>query len=129
MPKHLFQPGNTIGRLGKPKGTRNALDAFAYACALAHVQHNLKEPAPEEYGQTNLWKALEVTLRTSPGEYLRRIGAMLPKEVSLQHTTARELSDEDLSNVIEGIRVRLLEAKEQRALDQASQMRLVEHVQ
>ena len=77
MPSPRFQPGNTIGAAGRPKGIRNALDSFAYACALAHVQHNLKEPAPEEYAQTNLWKALEVTLRTNPGEYLRRIGAML----------------------------------------------------
>src|SRR5262245_8642941 len=127
MPKNLFQPGNTIGRMGRPKGSRNALDAFAYATVLAHTQHNLKEPAPEEYAQTNLWKALDVTLRTNPGEYVRRITSMLPKEVSLQHTTARELSDEDLGNVIEGIRVRLLEAWEERALDQASQLRL-EHV-
>jgi hypothetical protein len=46
MPKNLFQPGNTIGRMGRPKGIRNALDNFAYATVLAHVQHNLKEPAP-----------------------------------------------------------------------------------
>ena len=127
MPKHLFQPGNTIGRNGRPKGVRNALDAFAYEVVLAHVGHNLKEPAPAEYAQTNLWKALDVTLRTNPGEYVRRITSMLPKEVSLQHTTARELSDEDLGNVIEGVRARLLEAREQRALDQAAQIKLVEH--
>src|SRR5262245_12609366 len=100
---------------------------WSYACALAHVQHDLKKAAPAEFGQTNLWKALEVTLRTNPGEYVRRITSMLPKEVSLQHTTARELSDEDLGNIIENIRVRLLEAKEQRSLDAASEMKLVEH--
>jgi hypothetical protein len=127
MPKHLFQPGNTLGRLGRPKGSRNVLDAFAYACALAHVQHNLKEPAPADYAQTNLWKALDVTLRQNPSEYVRRITSMLPKEVSLQHTTARELSDEELGNVIEGVRTRLLEAREERALNQAAQIKLVEH--
>lgn len=113
-----FQPGNP----GRRRGSRNALDAFAYACALAHVQHNLKEPAPEEYAQTNFWKALDLALRTNPGEYLRRITSMLPKEVSLQHTTARGLSDEDLGRVIENIQTRLLEVKEQQ------QMKLVEHV-
>jgi hypothetical protein len=102
------------------------LDAYAYAVVLAHVQHNLKEPAPEEYGQTNLWKALEVTLRQNPGEYVRRITSMLPKEVQVDHSSARELDDGELDNLIEAMRQRLLEAREERA--SATQVKLVEHV-
>jgi hypothetical protein len=29
MPAKFFEKGNTIGRMGKPKGVRNALDRFA----------------------------------------------------------------------------------------------------
>src|SRR5262245_40861751 len=107
MPKQLFQSGNTIGRMGRPKGVRNALDAYAYAVVLAHVQHNLKEPAPEEYGQTNLWKALDVTLRQNPAEYVRRVGAMLPKQVSFEHTSVAELPDDWLERLIEDRRAEL----------------------
>jgi len=128
MPTKLFAPGNTIGRMGRPKGIRNALDAYAYAIVLAHVQHNLKEPAPEEYGQTNLWKALDVTLRQNPGEYVRRITSMLPKEVQVDHNSARELDDGELDSLIEAMRQRLLESREERALNQAAQIKLVEYV-
>jgi len=128
MPTKLFAPGNTIGRMGRPKGIRNALDAYAYAIVLAHVQHNLKEPAPEEYGQTNLCKALDVTLRQNPGEYVRRITSMLPKEVQVDHNSARELDDGELDSLIEAMRQRLLESREERALNQAAQIKLVEYV-
>jgi hypothetical protein len=128
MPTKFFEKGNTIGRMGRPKGVRNALDAYAYAVVLAHVQHNLKEPAPEEYGQTNLWRALEVTLRQNPGEYVRRITSMLPKEVSFEHNSARELDDAELDNLIQAMRQRVIEAREERALEQATQIKLVEHV-
>jgi hypothetical protein len=107
MPRHVFQPGNTWGRNGRPKGVRNKFDSFAYECTLAHIQHNLKEPAPAEYATTNLWRALEVTLRQSPAEYVRRVGAMLPKQVSFEHTSVAELPDDWLEKLIDDRRAEL----------------------
>jgi hypothetical protein len=100
MPK--FERNNPYGKLGgRPKGSRNKLDAFAYAVVVAHAQFQNGAPPPEEYASTNLWKALNVTLRESPRDYWRQINAMLPKQVSVEHSNVTELSDEDLDQMIE----------------------------
>jgi hypothetical protein len=101
MPK--FERNNPYGKLGgRQKGSRNKLDAFAYAVVVAHAQLQQNgAPPPEEYANTNLWKALNVTLRESPRDYWRQVNAMLPKQVSVEHSTVTELSDEDLDQMIE----------------------------
>src|SRR5262245_28587335 len=105
-----FERGNQYGKTsggGRPKGSRNALDAFAYATVLAHVQHNSRDPAPVEFADSNLWKALEAVRVRDPREYLARIIAMLPKQVSFEHTSVRELADEELHQMIERLRAEL----------------------
>src|SRR5262249_43492794 len=79
------------GKLGGAarKGARNRLDSYAYACALAHVQHKRGDPAPAEYEKTSLWIALDTTLKTQPREYGRLIISMLPKQVDFDHTVNR----------------------------------------
>src|SRR6516165_824591 len=119
---HRFEQGNTLS-WGRPRGSRNALDAYAYACALAHVQHKLRDPAPAEFADSNLWKALDVTLRQSPKDYARQIISMLPKQVSFENVTARELADEELGRLIEAFRQRELELREERAL--GAEMKLI----
>jgi len=99
MPK--FEPGNTIGKAGRPKGSRNRLDAHAYACVLAHVQHKRGDPPPEEYAGTNLWMALEITLKTKPYEYSRQVISMLPKQVDFDHTVTRVTEIDRVIAVIE----------------------------
>jgi len=111
-----FERGNQIGKLGRPKGVRNKLDAHAYACVLAHVQHKRGDAPPEEYLSTNLWIALEVTLKQRPSDYVKQIIAMLPKQVSFEHSTVTELADDELDALIEQLRQRALEAREQQAL-------------
>jgi hypothetical protein len=53
---------------------------------------------------------------------------MLPKEVTVDHNPARELDDSELDSLIQAMRQRVLEAREEKALDQAAQVKLVEHV-
>lgn len=96
-----FQPGNSIGAAGRPKGSRNKLDSHAYACALAHVKHKRGDPAPEEYAQTSLWIALETTLKTQPRDYVRAIISMLPKEVQMDYTVSRLSEVDKLIQVFE----------------------------
>src|SRR5262245_60385970 len=115
MPK--FEPGNTIGKAGRPKGSRNRLDAHAYACVLAHVRHKRGDPPPEEYAGTNLWMALEITLKTKPYEYTRQIISMLPKQVSFEHSTITELPDDELDRMISMLRERVLEARQAQAIE------------
>ena len=121
-----FQAGNAIGRTGgRPKGVRNKLDAHAYACVLAHVQHKRGDAPPEEYLGTNLWTALEITLKQRPSDYVKQVVAMLPKQVSFEHSAVTELADDELDTLIEQLRQRALEAREQQALP--SPMKVINH--
>jgi hypothetical protein len=47
---------------------------------------------------------------------------MLPKQVSFENVTARELADEELGRLIEAFRQRELELREERAL---AEMKLI----
>jgi hypothetical protein len=111
-----FAPGNTHST-GRPRGARNKLDAYAYGCVLAHVQHSLGDPPPEEYAQTNLWKALTLTLRESPRDYVARVISMLPKGLHFETTKLTELDDEELDRMILMLRER---AREERAIEVSS---------
>jgi hypothetical protein len=105
-----FAPGNTHST-GRPRGSRNKLDAFSYACVLAHVQHKLTDPAPAEYADTSLWKALSLTLLESPKDYVARVLSMLPKEMHFESTKLTDLSDEDLDSIILSLRSRVIEER------------------
>jgi hypothetical protein len=118
-----FKSGNRANPAGRPRGARNKLDSFAYACVLAHVQHKFSNPPPEEYAQTTLWKALTVAFMESPRDYLARIISMLPKELHVETSTVTELADEEIDQMIEALRARVLAAREEQALD----VRLIEH--
>jgi hypothetical protein len=96
---------------GRPKGARNKLDAYAYACALAHVQHRLGDPAPPEYAATSLWAALDFTLKEEPKDYVRQIISMLPKQVSFE-SSLHNMEDDKIDNLLIQLRDRALEAKQ-----------------
>ena len=100
-----------IGKPGRPKGSRNALDAYSYACALAHARHKINDPPPEEFARTSLWSALEVTLKRDPPRYVQRIISILPKQVSFE-SSLHNLDDEEIDNLIIELKARALEAKE-----------------
>ena len=103
----MFKPGAAPGR---PKGARNKLDAYAYACALAHAQHKLGDPAPPEYAHTSLWAALDCTLKESPEGYVTRIISMLPKQVSFE-SSLHSMEDDEIDNLLIQLKERALEAK------------------
>ena len=71
--------------------------------------------------------ALRVMSRTHPEKFAQLYAGLLPREFVFENV-AHELDDVELDKVIEGIRARLIETREERALDQAAQMKLVEHV-
>src|SRR5262245_47505858 len=101
-----FKPGHNVTR----RGSRNKLDKHAYACALAHVQHKIGDPAPPEFAGTNLWGALSITLAERPNEYLRQIISMLPKQVQLEHA-ASNLDDDELDTMIIELRAAIEEKR------------------
>ena len=102
----MFKPGAP----GRPKGARNKLDAYACACALAHAQHKLGDPAPKEYELTSLWAALDCTLKEDPEGYVTRIISMLPKQVSFE-SSLHSMEDDEIDNLLTQLKERALEAK------------------
>ena len=57
-----------------------------------------------------MWNALTLALRENPRDYLARIIAMLPKQVSFEHSVIAELDDSELDRAIETLRTRALAA-------------------
>ena len=58
-----------------------------------------------------MWNALTLALRENPRDYLARIIAMLPKQVSFEHSVIAELDDSELDRAIETLRTRALAAQ------------------
>jgi hypothetical protein len=93
-----FGPGN---RGGRTPGAKNKLDGFAYSLVLAHVQHKPGDPAPEAYAGTNLWAALNITLKQSPRDYVTKIIAMLPKQLQIETSAIDAMTEEEAEQLIE----------------------------
>jgi hypothetical protein len=94
-----FQPGNKLST-GRPAGARNRLSTRFLQALLEDF---------EQHGP----KVIELARRESPIQYLRIIGACLPKEFLVETSTAvGELSDEDLDQLIEQFQRALLENRE-----------------
>ena len=121
MPTKYFERGNTIGKLGKPRGTKNKLATTV----LADLLDVWDEPVNPGSDITRGVAALRVMSRTHPEKFAQLYAGLLPREFVFENV-AHELDDVELDKVIEGIRARLIETREERALD--GQMKLVEHV-
>jgi len=123
MPTKYFERGNTIGAAGRPKGAKNKLAHTV----LADLLDVWEEPVSPGSDITRGKAALRVMSRTHPDKFAQLYATLLPRELWVQPVAA-ELDDTELTQVIEALRQRVLEAREGRALDAASQMKLVEHV-
>src|SRR5262249_51737602 len=104
----------------RPKGSRNKL--------AKHVFDDLVEIWNEPISQGSDIRrgpaALRIMSKQNPRDFAKLYASVLPKEFWLE-STAQELSDEDLDRVIENIRSRLLEQREERALDAAVEIRML----
>jgi hypothetical protein len=120
-----FQPNNTFGKAGRRKGARNKLASSVYTDVLEFMA----EPATFQASEPTKFQALLLTLwRESPRDLARFIASILPKELSIETSNVAELADEELDRMIEMLRERALEVHEQRSLDAAAELKLVEHV-
>jgi hypothetical protein len=109
---------------GRPKGARNKLASSVYG----DVFDFLTEPAAFEASEPTKFQTLLLTLwRESPRDLARFVASILPKELSIETSTVNELSDEELDRMIEALRARALAAREEQALDDAAELKLLPH--
>jgi hypothetical protein len=122
MSSPRFQPGNTIGRAGKPRGTRNKLAATVFKDVLEFWDQPARDGSDITRGQA----ALLSMWRSKPAEFVRIVASMLPREFVFENVVS-ELGDDELDHMITMLRDRALAAREERSLD-AQPPKMIEHV-
>jgi len=122
MPTKYFEKGNTIGAAGRPKGTKNKLAATVLKDLLAVWEEKIKPDSEITRGVA----ALRIMSRERPAEFAKLYAACLPREFWVD-SAVTELDDGELDALIAQMRERLLTAREEKSLDQASQMKLISH--
>ena len=90
-PAHLFKPGQSGNPKGRPKGSR----------------HKLGEDfirAMQEDFEKNGVAAITIVRETRPHEYLKVVASILPKELNVTTNTVTDLSDDDVTTLIDAVR-------------------------
>jgi hypothetical protein len=90
-----FQIGNTIGKSGRPKGSRNRLSLKVLEEVLGHALSEI--PGRD---MTKLKAALEVLQKTRPADYVRCVLSTLPKELVFSDSAVSEMADDQIEAVI-----------------------------
>jgi hypothetical protein len=100
-----FQSGHS----GRPKGTRDArvrLTKQMYEDLLQHWNELVRPDSPRRKGPA----ALEVCFKQAPGEYLRLIASVMPKEFIVENVMP-ELDDGEVDELLLRLRERLIAAR------------------
>jgi len=91
-----FQLGNTIGKNGRTKGSRNRLSLKVLEEVLGHALSEI--PGRD---MNKLKAALEVLQRTKPADYVRAVLSVLPKELVFSDSAVAEMADEHIEALIQ----------------------------
>jgi hypothetical protein len=114
-----FTVGNTIGKAGKPRGTRNRLASHVFEDLLQVWNEPIKEGSDITRGKA----ALRIMSREKPADFAKLYAGVMPKEFVFENVV-NELSDEDRRFIME-----MLYAKDrQDMLLDDSRMKVIEHV-
>lgn len=96
--KDPWQPGQSGNPVGRPKGSRNKLgEAFTEALYADFQEHGAS--------------VIERVRNEEPAQYLRVVAGLLPKEVKIEQNPLSEMSDDELSRLIDLVRAAAPDAR------------------
>ena len=107
-----FQGGNTIGKQGRPRGSRNALAKRVFEDLIEIWD----EPISTGHDIRRGPAALRIMSKQNPRDFCKLYASLMPREFFFEHSTIAQLEDGELDTLIEQLRQRALEAREQQAL-------------
>ena len=93
--KGWIKPGEVRNPKGRPKGSRHKLGEDFVAALQADFMEN---------GAATIEKVRD----ERPQDYLKVIASILPKEVNVNQSALQELSDDELANILDAVRLQLL---------------------
>ena len=103
--------GTFIAGPGRPKGARNLLARKVFEDIFRHWS----EPASDDpNGLCKGQAALEVHYREEPGQYLRLVAAVLPKEFIFEQAVS-EMDDGAIDDLLIQLRDRMLQLRAEQA--------------
>ena len=102
-----FQPGNTVGRNGRPRGAKSRLASRV----LGDLLEIWDEPVTEGKPLTRGKAALRIMSRERPSEFAKLYASIMPREFWVDNLT--DLSDDEVDRMIETLRDRIRAEEEQ----------------
>jgi hypothetical protein len=97
-----LNPGNTIGKTGRPRGARNRLANKVFEDVLEFWN----EPSAKDPTMTKSKAALLTMWRERPHEFVKFVSSVMPREFLFENVVS-ELGDDELDRMIEMLRERL----------------------
>jgi len=118
-----FEPGNSYAKLGgRPRGARNRLANRMFEDLLEFWN----EPAKDGRAVTKGKAAMLTMWRERPHEFVKFVGSVMPKEFLFENVVT-ELADDELDRMIKMLRERALAVREEQALDETPQLKMLPH--
>src|SRR5215510_14124488 len=117
-----FEAGNTYGKAGRPAGSRNKLAKHVFEDLIEVWNEPISPGSDIRRGPA----ALRIMMKTRSADFCKLFASLMPREFFFEHSTIAQLDDVELDKMIEMLRQRALEARQEQALP-APRLKVIEH--
>src|SRR5262245_31952482 len=107
---------------GRPVGSRNSLAKHVFEDLIEIWNEPISQGSDIRRGPA----ALRIMSKQNPRDFCKLFASLMPREFFFEHSTIAQLDDVELDKMIEQLRQRALEAREEQTLP-APQLKVIEH--